>query len=219
MSWCLSASGSHADDSWAGATLNAADPGRKPGGSSAGTATAVAASLAVLGLAEETGCRSRTRPRPGAGRGQAELRPGAQCRRHAAGRQHPRRRRPDRALRARRGADARRAGRLQPGGPQDRGRDRAQAAGPAVCRRPRRRHRCAASASACTGRDGAASRCRPRWPRLPAGDRGAGGAGRGPGRGSVRRVRLRRHRPPAADRRRGTTRAAAKVCPTTWTAT
>ncbi|MGO4128694.1 amidase [Inquilinus sp. YAF38] len=51
----LSASGSHADDSWAGATLNAADPGRKPGGSSAGTATAVAGSLAVLGLAEETG--------------------------------------------------------------------------------------------------------------------------------------------------------------------
>jgi Asp-tRNA(Asn)/Glu-tRNA(Gln) amidotransferase A subunit family amidase len=51
----LSASGSHADDSWAGATLNAAVPGRKPGGSSAGTATAVAASLAVLGLAEETG--------------------------------------------------------------------------------------------------------------------------------------------------------------------
>ncbi|MGK9169836.1 amidase [Inquilinus limosus] len=51
----LSASGSHADDSWAGATLNAAVPGRKPGGSSAGTATAVAGSLAVLGLAEETG--------------------------------------------------------------------------------------------------------------------------------------------------------------------
>ncbi|WP_225773368.1 amidase [Inquilinus sp. Marseille-Q2685] len=51
----LSASGSHADDSWAGATLNAADPGRVPGGSSAGTATAVAGSLAVLGLAEETG--------------------------------------------------------------------------------------------------------------------------------------------------------------------
>lgn len=51
----LSASGSHADDSWAGATLNAAAPGRMPGGSSAGTATAVAGSLAVLGLAEETG--------------------------------------------------------------------------------------------------------------------------------------------------------------------
>lgn len=51
----LSASGRHADDSWAGATLNAADPGRMPGGSSAGTATAVAGSLAVLGLAEETG--------------------------------------------------------------------------------------------------------------------------------------------------------------------
>ncbi len=36
-------------------TLNAVDPSRLPGGSSAGTATAVAGSLAVLGLAEETG--------------------------------------------------------------------------------------------------------------------------------------------------------------------
>ena len=51
----LSASGSHADDSWAGPTLNAVDKALMPGGSSAGTATAVAASLAVLGLAEETG--------------------------------------------------------------------------------------------------------------------------------------------------------------------
>jgi Asp-tRNA(Asn)/Glu-tRNA(Gln) amidotransferase A subunit family amidase len=51
----LSATGSHANDSWAGPTLNAASPDRLPGGSSAGTATAVAASLAVLGLAEETG--------------------------------------------------------------------------------------------------------------------------------------------------------------------
>lgn len=51
----LSATGSHANDSWAGPTLNAALPDRLPGGSSAGTATAVAASLAVLGLAEETG--------------------------------------------------------------------------------------------------------------------------------------------------------------------
>ncbi|WP_238313029.1 amidase [Methylobacterium crusticola] len=51
----LSATGSHANDSWAGPTLNAAAPDRLPGGSSAGTATAVAASLAVLGLAEETG--------------------------------------------------------------------------------------------------------------------------------------------------------------------
>ncbi|VTZ50424.1 Amidase [Methylocella tundrae] len=51
----LSATGSHASDSWAGVTLNAVDPGRLPGGSSAGTATAVAGSLAVLGLAEETG--------------------------------------------------------------------------------------------------------------------------------------------------------------------
>jgi Asp-tRNA(Asn)/Glu-tRNA(Gln) amidotransferase A subunit family amidase len=51
----LSASGTHASDSWAGPTLNAAAPDRMPGGSTAGTATAVAASLAVLGLAEETG--------------------------------------------------------------------------------------------------------------------------------------------------------------------
>lgn len=51
----LSASGSHANNSWAGPTLNAAVPDLVPGGSSAGTATAVAASMAVLGLAEETG--------------------------------------------------------------------------------------------------------------------------------------------------------------------
>ncbi|MCK2054608.1 amidase [Methylobacterium sp. 37f] len=51
----LSATGSHANDSWAGPTLNSAAPGSLPGGSSAGTATAVGASLAVLGLAEETG--------------------------------------------------------------------------------------------------------------------------------------------------------------------
>ena len=51
----LSATGSHANDSWAGPTLNAAAPALLPGGSSAGTATAVAASMAVLGLAEETG--------------------------------------------------------------------------------------------------------------------------------------------------------------------
>jgi len=51
----LSHTGSHANDSWAGPTLNAAGRGFLPGGSSAGTATAVAASMAVLGLAEETG--------------------------------------------------------------------------------------------------------------------------------------------------------------------
>ena len=51
----LSHTGSHANDSWAGPTLNAAGRDFLPGGSSAGTATAVAASLAVLGLAEETG--------------------------------------------------------------------------------------------------------------------------------------------------------------------
>jgi amidase len=51
----LSATGTHASDSWAGPTLSAAAPDRMPGGSTAGTATAVAASMAVLGLAEETG--------------------------------------------------------------------------------------------------------------------------------------------------------------------
>ncbi|WP_245412133.1 amidase [Methylocella silvestris] len=51
----LSATGSHASDSWAGVTLNVVVPDRLPGGSSAGTAAAVAGSLAVLGLAEETG--------------------------------------------------------------------------------------------------------------------------------------------------------------------
>ena len=51
----LSATGSHANDSWAGPTLNVVVPERKPGGSTAGTAAAVAASLCVLGLAEETG--------------------------------------------------------------------------------------------------------------------------------------------------------------------
>ncbi len=51
----LSHTGSHANDSWAGPTLNVAAPDLLPGGSSAGTAAAVGASLAVLGLAEETG--------------------------------------------------------------------------------------------------------------------------------------------------------------------
>ncbi|WP_424630966.1 amidase [Bradyrhizobium sp. SYSU BS000235] len=51
----LSHSGSHANDSWAGPTFNSAGRQFLPGGSSAGTATAVGASLAVLGLAEETG--------------------------------------------------------------------------------------------------------------------------------------------------------------------
>ncbi|MGJ7490504.1 amidase [Variovorax sp. ZT4R33] len=51
----LSHTGTHADDSWAGPTLNVVRPERVPGGSSAGTAAAVGASMAVLGLAEETG--------------------------------------------------------------------------------------------------------------------------------------------------------------------
>lgn len=51
----LSHTGSHANDSWAGPTLNVPMPDRVPGGSSAGTASAVASGMAVLGLAEETG--------------------------------------------------------------------------------------------------------------------------------------------------------------------
>ena len=51
----LSHTGSHANGSWAGSTYNAAGREFLPGGSSAGTATAVAASFCVLGLAEETG--------------------------------------------------------------------------------------------------------------------------------------------------------------------
>lgn len=51
----LSASGTNANDSWAGPTRNAIAPARAPGGSSAGSATGVAAGYAVIGLAEETG--------------------------------------------------------------------------------------------------------------------------------------------------------------------
>jgi amidase len=50
----LSFNTTHANNSWAGPTLNAVLPDRVPGASSAGTATAVAAGMAVLGLAEET---------------------------------------------------------------------------------------------------------------------------------------------------------------------
>jgi aspartyl-tRNA(Asn)/glutamyl-tRNA(Gln) amidotransferase subunit A len=51
----MSASGTNANDSWAGPTLNAIAPERAPGGSSTGSATGVAAGYAVIGLAEETG--------------------------------------------------------------------------------------------------------------------------------------------------------------------
>ncbi len=51
----LSHTGSHANDSWAGPTINVAVEDRVPGGSSAGTASAVAAGMCVVGLAEETG--------------------------------------------------------------------------------------------------------------------------------------------------------------------
>ena len=116
----LSHTGSHANDSWAGPTYNAVGREFLPGGSSAGTATAVAASMAVLGLAEETG---RIDPEPGLGarpgRHQADFCAGAQRRRDAALLQ-PRRRGPDRALRERRGALPRRPGWLHRRGSQDR---------------------------------------------------------------------------------------------------
>lgn len=51
----LSHSGSHANDSWAGPTLNVVMPDRLPGASSAGSAAAVASGMAVMGMAEETG--------------------------------------------------------------------------------------------------------------------------------------------------------------------
>ena len=51
----LSHTGSHANDSWAGPTLNVVIEDRVPGGSSAGTAAAVASNMCVAGLAEETG--------------------------------------------------------------------------------------------------------------------------------------------------------------------
>lgn len=51
----LSLSATNANDSWAGPTYNAVDRRLAPGGSSSGTATAVSASFAVLGLGEETG--------------------------------------------------------------------------------------------------------------------------------------------------------------------
>ena len=51
----LSWTGTHANDSWAGPTINPAIEDRAPGGSSAGTAAAVATHMCVLGLAEETG--------------------------------------------------------------------------------------------------------------------------------------------------------------------
>ncbi|PBB40023.1 amidase [Mesorhizobium sp. WSM3866] len=51
----LSSSGSNANDSWAGPTLNVVIPDRVPGGSSSGTASAVASAMVVLGLGQETG--------------------------------------------------------------------------------------------------------------------------------------------------------------------
>lgn len=47
--------GARANTSWDGPTFNAVDRAIAPGASSAGTATAIAASFAVVGLAEETG--------------------------------------------------------------------------------------------------------------------------------------------------------------------
>ena len=51
----FSADGTRANSSWAGPTYNSYDRTIAPGASSSGTATAVSASFAVLGTAEETG--------------------------------------------------------------------------------------------------------------------------------------------------------------------
>ena len=51
----FSSDGTRANSSWDGPTYNAVDRDIAPGASSSGTATAVAASFAVAGLAEETG--------------------------------------------------------------------------------------------------------------------------------------------------------------------
>lgn len=51
----FSNSGSNANSSWDGPTFNAVNRDFAPGGSSAGSATAIAASFAVIALAEETG--------------------------------------------------------------------------------------------------------------------------------------------------------------------
>lgn len=50
----LGGSGTHANNSWAGPTLNVVVPDRVPGASSSGTASAVASAMVVLGLAGET---------------------------------------------------------------------------------------------------------------------------------------------------------------------
>ena len=50
----LSHTGAHANGSWAGSTYNSAGREFLPGGSTAGTATAVGANFCVFGLAEET---------------------------------------------------------------------------------------------------------------------------------------------------------------------
>ena len=155
----LSHTGSHANDSWAGPTYNAAGREFLPGGSSAGTATAVAASLAVLGLAEETGGSIQN---PASAQALVGIKPtfalvpnagvmplSGQSRRGGA----------DRPLRARRGADARRAGRLHRGGPEDR-RRRRPAGRRAATRRSSSPTRCGASGSGSTVRAGATCRCR-----------------------------------------------------------
>ncbi|MBM7569993.1 amidase family protein [Aquibacillus albus] len=51
----FSASGTHANTSWAGPTYNAVNPTLAPGGSSSGTAMSVSGNFAMLGIAEETG--------------------------------------------------------------------------------------------------------------------------------------------------------------------
>ena len=61
-----------ADSSWAGPTKNAVDPEVAPGASSTGTATAVAASFAVMGLA---GGNRRINPEPCAAQSLVSIKP------------------------------------------------------------------------------------------------------------------------------------------------
>jgi len=185
----LSHTGAHANGSWAGPTYNAAGREFLPGGSSAGTACAVASSMAVLGLAEETGGSIQN---PASAQALVGIKPTfalvpnagvmpLASMRDVVG---P-------IARCSRDAHAGRAGRLHDGGPQDRRRHRPQAGGrlrlDAWPRRAARqadravRLRLARPAAVCGGNQ----------PVCPGAER-AGGAGRRPGRGPVRGHGLRR---------------------------
>lgn len=86
----FSSKDTRADTSWHGSTFNAVDRDLAPGASSSGTATAVSASFAVVGLAEETGgsnSESGCRPKPS--QRETDVWSCTQCRCRAACRKHP----------------------------------------------------------------------------------------------------------------------------------